>query len=125
MAGFSTDSFELLEGDPHIEQSLSKIVESVVAERPLREWIGNPGLQLLGNNMTQENILRFFMIIWALTELYEPRYRVQNYAVNELTRGGISDFTMNGQHKPYAHLDWEQSQAFVSIPDSSVIIKRV
>lgn len=125
MAGISSDGFEYLEGVAHIEQSLGKIITTQPGERVHREWFGNPGIFLLGNNMTQENILRYFAITWVLIELFEPRYTIQRFGVDKLSRGGVADFQMAGQYRPYAHLDWEQASAFVSLGANSVTLNYI
>lgn len=125
MAGLNSHGFDVLEGVPHIEQSLSKIITTFVGERTLREWIGNPGTRLLGENMTQANMLRFFSILWALVELYEPRFKIQKFQVNDLTRAGLGDFTIIGQYRPYAHLEWEQAHAIISVDNNTVSIRQV
>lgn len=87
----------------------------------MREWFGNPGLKLLGENATERNVLLWFSILWALIELFEPRFRVKRFVVNEIDRLGYGDFTMAGEYRPYAHLDWKQAKAFVAVDkDGSV-----
>jgi len=56
-------------------------------------------------------------------ELFEPRFRVVAFEVNDLQRDGVADFTMQGEYRPFAHLDWQQVQAFVSVSDNTVTIR--
>ena len=66
-----------LDGFEHVEQSLNKIFTTRQGERVMREWFGNPGLRLLGENATPLTVLLWFTILWTLIELFEPRYRVR------------------------------------------------
>ena len=113
----------LLQGFSEVEQSLEKILTTPQGERVAREWFGNPGLKLLGENMTPENVLLWYTIIWTLVELYEPRFRLKRFETNSATRGGELDATMVGEYRPYAHLDWQQSALFVSVTDGVVQVR--
>jgi phage baseplate assembly protein W len=123
MSGVDAQTGKILGGFEHVEQSLGKIITTPVGSRVMREWFGNPGLRLLGENMTQSDILRWFATLWAVIELFEPRFRVRKFMVNSLSANGAADFTMDGDYRPYAHLDWEQAQAFVSVSDGVVRIE--
>ncbi|MCO5144540.1 MAG: GPW/gp25 family protein [Aquamicrobium sp.] len=124
MAGIDARTGELLEGFSHVEQSLEKILSTPQGSRVMREWLGNPGLRLLGENITEGQILLWFNITWMLVELFEPRFRITRFDVNHLDRLGLADFTMAGEYRPYAHLDWEQARAFVSVDGTSVTVAR-
>jgi hypothetical protein len=88
----------------------------------MREWFGNPGLRLLGQPQTEQTVLLWFNILWMLVELFEPRYRVTQFRVNDMTRIGFTDVTMNGEFLPYAHLDWEQAAMFISVSGNTVTL---
>lgn len=124
MAGIDAATGEVLDGYDHVLQSIEKIVTTAQGARPMREWFGNPGIRLLGENATQANILLWFNITWMLVELFEPRFRVSQFQINDIDRLGFTDFTINGEYRPYAHLDWEQAAAFVSVDGTSVRIER-
>jgi phage baseplate assembly protein W len=123
MSGIDAETGRVLTGFDHVQQSLAKIITTPLGARVMREWFGNPGLRLLGENMTQSDILRFFATLWAVIELFEPRFKVRRFLVNTLSENGVADFTMDGDYRPYAHLDWEQAQAFVSLSDGVVRIE--
>jgi phage baseplate assembly protein W len=123
MAGIDARNGHVLDGFEHVLQSLEKILNTPQGARVMREWFGNPGLKLLGENMTDETILLWFNIIYMLIELFEPRLRVVNFQVEDLDRQGFADFTMNVEYRPYAHLDWVQAAAFVSINDNTVSMR--
>jgi len=123
MAGVDADTGLVLDGFPHVEQSLQKIISTGQGERVMREWFGNPGLRLLGENANERTILLWFNIVWMLIELFEPRFRITEFVVNDIDRLGFTDFTMNGQHLPFAHLDWEQAAMYVSVDGNVVTVR--
>jgi uncharacterized protein len=120
MPGVNAETGEVLDGFAHVEQSLEKIFTTYQGERVMREWFGNPGLRLLGENTTQQNVLLWFNILWMLIELYEPRFRVTRFEFNDADRLGGIDATIHGLYRPYAHLDWQQARLFVSVQNGTV-----
>ena len=122
MAGVNADNGKLLEGFDHVQQSLGKIWSTPQGERVMREWFGNPGLRLLGENATAATILQWFTILWVLGELFEPRFKITRFDVTDINDLGYSDFTVMGEHKPYAHLSFQQARAFVSVTDNVVTL---
>lgn len=122
MAGVDAVTGQRLDGYAHVQQSLEKIFTTWLGSRAKREWVGNPGLRLLGDNMTEETIIVWFNTIYMLVELFEPRFKIFSFGVDDLSRGGFADFSMSGVYRPYAHLDWEQAAYFVSVRDGSVTL---
>ena len=125
MAGINANDGTVLNPVDHVFQSIEKILTTPIGTRVKREWFGNPALRLIGERMTPQTILRWYVIVWALIELFEPRFRVRRFVVNDAQRTGLLDFTMEGDVRPYAHLDWEQAQAFVSVGQDAVTIRSV
>lgn len=123
MAGINSDTGHVLDGFDHVQQSIEKILFTRQGERVMREWFGNPGLKLLGENATQRTILQWFNITWMLLELFEPRFRIKLFEVGDVNRLGYADFTMHGEYRPFAHLDFVQAKAYVSIEDQVVTIE--
>lgn len=124
MAGVDSRTGKRLEGFAHVEQSLGKIFSTPQGSRVMREWLGNPGLVLLGReNATEKTLLLWCTIQWMLVELFEPRFRVTQFVLNDLDRRGWPDFTIYGEYRPYAHLDWEQAALFVSVQDGAVTVR--
>ncbi|WP_378952072.1 GPW/gp25 family protein [Mesorhizobium sp. ANAO-SY3R2] len=123
MAGVDADTGLVLDGFPHVEQSLGKIFTTFQGERVMREWFGNPGLKLLGENATERTVLLWFNVLWMLTELFEPRFKIRQFVLNDINRLGFGDFTINGDYRPFGHLDWQQTAMFVSIEGGSVIVR--
>lgn len=122
MAGVDAVTGKPLDGFEHVQQSLGKIFSTFQGSRVMREWFGNPGLRILGEPTSERTILLWYNILYMLIELFEPRYRVTQFVVNDLTRLGYGDFTINGEYLPYAHLDWQQAAMFVSISGNTVTL---
>lgn len=123
MTGINARTGEVLTGFPEVLQSLQKIFSTWQGERVMREWFGNPGLKLLGENQTEATVIQWFNILYMLTELFEPRYKISHFEVNDMTQLGFSDFTLVGRYRPYAHLDWEQARAFVSVRGDTITLR--
>jgi phage baseplate assembly protein W len=122
MAGVNANTGEVLDGFDHVQQSLSKIFSTPQGQRVMREWFGNPGLKVLGRNQTEETILLFFNVISMLIDLFEPRFRIIQFDLNDITRLGETAITANGEYRPYAQLDWVQSKSFLSINGTTVTL---
>lgn len=123
MTGVNAKTGQPLDGFAHVLQSVEKIITTPQGSRVMREWLGNPGLKLLGENMTEEEILLWFNILYMLVELFEPRLKIIAFSVDDLDRAGFADFTMDVEYRPYGHLDWQQSKAFVSVTDGRVSLR--
>lgn len=124
MAGVNAQTGKRLEGFAHVEQSIEKILTTAQGERVMREWFGNPGLRLLGENLTPQTILLWYSICWTLIELFEPRFRITRFEVPDADRLGQLGATMVGEYRPYGHLDWQQAALFVSVTDGSVRVRQ-
>ena len=120
MAGLDWATLKPLDGIPHIDQSVEVILTTRQGEMIEREWFGNPGLKLLGENATAKTILLWFTILWMLIELFEPRRKITRFVPNSVDRLGGFDCTMEGLYRPYAHLDWQQAAAYISVVDGAV-----
>lgn len=123
MSGINARTGEVLTGFPEVLQSLQKIFSTWQGERVMREWFGNPGLKLLGENQTESTVLLWFNTLYMLAELFEPRFKISHFEVNDMSQLGFSDFTLVGRYRPYAHLDWEQAKAFVSVRGDTVTLR--
>jgi phage baseplate assembly protein W len=122
MAGVDAVTGKTLDGFDHVQQSLGKIFSTPQGARVMREWFGNPGLRILAEPTSERTVLLWFNILYMLIELFEPRYRVRQFVVEDLTRIGFGDFTINGDFLPYAHLDWQQAAMFVSVNGNTVTL---
>lgn len=112
----------VIQGIDSVYQSLELIFNTPQASRAMREWMGNPGLALLGENATERTFMLYFNITYLLVTLFEPRFRILRFLITDITRDGFADFTILGEYRPYAHLDWVQAEAFVSVVNGIVTV---
>jgi len=122
MVGINVETGQVLSGFAHVEQSIDVLMTTMLGERVMREWAGNPGTRLLGENGSERVVLAWVTVIWALVELFEPRFKIRRFQPNEITRVGSIDFTILGDYRPYAHLEWTQAELFVSVTEGVVKI---
>ncbi len=123
MAGIDAFTGKPLDGLDHVIQSIEKIFSTPQASRVMREWFGNPGLKLLGENLTEDTILRWWTVTWACLVLFEPRFRVRSFQLLKATRRGEIEVLMIGEYRPKAHLDFVQAKFFVSLSDGGVSVR--
>lgn len=97
-----------LRGWGHVVQSLEVLWTTRIGERVMREEFGNPGVRLLGENMTPPNILRFWQAVKVVTDLWEPRFTItQIFLLDpnpEEQRMGHIRFEVRGIYRPRGHL---------------------
>jgi len=112
-----------LDGFAHVQQSIGMLLTTRLGERVMREWVGNPGTRLLGQNATAAAILNWFTIVYALLSVFEPRFQVARFAVNSVEQNGFATFTMEGVYRPYALEDFQQAKLFVSSTGETVTVQ--
>lgn len=122
MAGFDRHTGKVLDGFAHVQQSLEVIFSTPQGRRVMREWFGNPGLRLLGENATEANILRWITCCWVLVELFEPRFKITHFEVNSLDRLGFGNFTIVGRHNADGHRGWQQAAFALNASASGVSV---
>jgi len=122
MPGMNALTGRPLDGMDHLVQSIEDAFSTSVGSRILREWYGNPGIRLLGENVTERTILRWWTITWACLELFEPRFRVRYFQLLRADRLGAIEVLMKGEYRPYAHLEFEQATLYVSLSDGAVSV---
>lgn len=120
MAGINAETGKAIDGFDEVQQSIEVILTTPQGTRVMREWFGNPGLKLLGENMTQDTIMKWWSITYALIELYEPRFEITQFDVESMNRDGTTGPAFSGRYRPYALADFVQARAFVSVSDGSV-----
>jgi hypothetical protein len=74
--GIDRTTGQVLVGWQHVEQSLRVIFTTHFGERVMRRWFGSAVPALLGRNMTNPTILRFWTAIIVAIDAWEPRFRV-------------------------------------------------
>jgi len=101
--GFDVTTGGVLEGWPHVVQSLQDIFSTRFGARIMREWYGSFVPNLLGRNITPKEITPWFAAVTSAIEQWEPRYRVTRIQVLEVTRDGRFRFFLEGEYRPRAN----------------------
>lgn len=93
-----------LTGWAHVEQSLREIFLTAFGHRVMREWWGSFVPYLLGRNLTVRETAPFFAAITSAIEQWEPRFRVTQIEIVEITADGRLRFFIAGEYRPRAML---------------------
>lgn len=112
-----------ISGFASVEQRMQKLLSTGLGGRIMREWVGNPGTRLIGENATERNLLSWASIVWTLVELYEPQFSIKNFELASVERAGVLDLVMVGEYLPYGHQNWLQAKYFISVVDGDVSVK--
>jgi uncharacterized protein len=129
--GMNRFTGKLLQGWPHVEQSMELIFATPYHERVLRRWVGSFVPMLLGENYIERIVMRFYWAIVTGIDLWEPNYRIrrvyfmgdalQSWSPSQtmtttsaaaMIRLGQAIFRNEGVYRPRGHLGdfspWEQ-----------------
>lgn len=107
-AGVDRRTGRPLEGWPHVEQSLEVIFSTRFGERVMRRHFGSAVPGLLGRNLTDETVMRFFVAFAIAVELWEPRFRIRRFSLPAATNGpgkaraGALGIAIHGDYLPGA-----------------------
>lgn len=107
-AGLNRFTGQPLAGFAHVEQCLGVIFTTRLTSRFMRRTFGFAGVKLLGQPLTPDRLIRFYMAIVIAVELWEARFKVialdyptaQNSA--DRLRQGRFGVTILGQYMPNA-----------------------
>ena len=100
--GLNAATGGILTGWPHVVQSLQDIFTTRFGTRVMREWYGSFVPNLLGRNITPNEVTPWFVAVTSAIEQWEPRYRITRIQVLEVTRDGQLHFFMEGEYRPRA-----------------------
>jgi len=105
--GIDRTNGKITSGWGHVQQSLYVIFTTKFGERVMRRWFGSYVPALLGRNMTNPTILRFWTAICVAIDSWEPRFRVTKIvplASPAQLRSGAIGFAIVGIYYPRGHL---------------------
>ena len=100
--GLNAATGGVLEGWPHVVQSLQDIFTTRFGTRIMREWYGSFVPNLLGRIITPNEVTPWFAAVTSAIEQWEPRYRVTRIQIVEVTRDGQLHFFIEGEYRPRA-----------------------
>lgn len=99
--GMDRNTGALLQGWPHVQQSLNTIFATSFHTRVLRRWVGSFVPLLLGRNIVARLITRFWWAIMTAVDLWEPDYKI--------TRVMFMGNALDQQSPPLTTLSAEQT----------------
>jgi uncharacterized protein len=124
MPGMNRDTGRIMDDMDHIGQSIQVILSTRLGERVMREWFGAPANRIIGENMTQPEIMRWWMVIYTALTLFEPRFVPRGLRVERAERSGNLEIVLLGEFRPYAHLTFQQAQFYIVVTSSGVVVRR-
>ena len=112
MSGVDRHTGRLLDGWPHVVQSVMVIFTTGFGERMLRRWFGSSVPQLLGNSLTETTVVSFFAAIVTSLEVRErdtglprePRFKITKITPKKADRSGGLKIEISGIYMPRGHL---------------------
>jgi hypothetical protein len=118
--GMNRFTGKLMQGWPHVEQSMEVIFATPYHERVLRRWVGSFVPMLLGENFVERIVMRFYWAIITGIDLWEPDYRIRQVyfmgnalsgwsplpssSAAAMVRLGDAIFRNEGVYRPRGHL---------------------
>lgn len=109
--GIDRETGKVLTGWPHVAQSLRVLIATRIGSHVLARGYGCVAPGLLGENITPNTILRFFVAVIVAVELWEPRFKIRQVGVKrppanspEAVRIGALKIVFFGEHRPRGHL---------------------
>jgi phage baseplate assembly protein W len=116
--GMDRDTGKVLIGWPHVVQSLSVLFVTRYHERILRYFVGSFVPHMIGENLNEQTVTKFWWAIGTSVELWEPNYSIKYINVERLNEDGYThaltspeqirrgeiSFAMHGVYMPRGHL---------------------
>lgn len=91
-------------------QSLYVLLTTRFHERVMLRYFGSFIPAMLGENLIERTVVRFFYAMAVAIELWEPRFRLIRIVVLDATRSGLLSFRIEGVYYPNAHLEDFQTE---------------
>ena len=102
MLGMNRDTGLRLSGWEHVIQCLQVIFLTGYGERVMREWFGSMVPHILGENLVEDTVLKFFYSVAVAIELYEPRFKLVEITIERADSQGHMGFVLVGEYFPNA-----------------------
>jgi hypothetical protein len=100
--GLNAATGGVIEGWPHVVQSLQDIFTTRFGSRIMREWYGSFVPNLLGCNITPNEVTPWFAAVTSAIEQWEPRFHITKVMPMNATREGRLDLILEGEYRPRA-----------------------
>lgn len=106
MAGINRYTGQLLDGFPHVLQSIVVIFTTAIGSRVMRRKFGSTVPALFGENLTPNTIGAYVLAICVALDAWEPRFQVirvdilQADNLPDQLRSGRFAFAIRGRYYP-------------------------
>ena len=88
----------------HVRQSVAKILTTPLGRRVMRRDFGSNIPDLIDAKMIQRNILALYVAAAAAIDKWEPRFRVTQARIEELSATGLVRLDLVGVYFPRGHV---------------------
>lgn len=117
--GIDRRTGKILTDREHVKQSISVILrtplrkitrddfEVVASRRRQRRWFGSEVQELIDRPMTTTNIMRIKSAVYVGLELNEPRFKLTDCDVIELSETGQIIVAVAGRYIPKGHIGFD------------------
>lgn len=102
--GISEKAVAQLDNWPHVEQSIKKILTTMIGTRVMRRDFGSRVPDLIDAKMTRRNVLALYSAVAISLKKWEPRFSLTNAAVDDATSNGVIELVIAGTYYPLGHL---------------------
>ena len=100
--GMNAETGAILTGWDHVLQSLNVIFTTNFGERVMREWFGSAVPAILGQNLDEPTVMRYFSAVASAIDVWEPRVRVKRFVPRSVGRDGKFRLEMVLEYRPRA-----------------------
>lgn len=125
MAGINALTGKALSGADHILQCVEKLLTTAQSERCMREWVGNPGLRIIGKNATESEVLLWFNTVYALLSLFEPRLTITSFGFESVSRIGDLTFSMEATFNYLPLENYEQQRFLITVENGQATLSEI
>jgi phage baseplate assembly protein W len=96
------DTGGIVEGWPHVMQSIQTILATRLNTRVFLREFGSEAPALVDAPMNDGNVLALYVAVAEALERWEPRFELTDVSVEPLPNGIIA-MSLTGNHRPDAH----------------------
>jgi uncharacterized protein len=117
MAGINRMTGALLDGWPHVEQSINLLITTVLGQRVMRRNIGSRLPRLVDAPISPSTLIDFYAATAGVIDKWEPRFKLIRVTMDEADKGHLT-IAAEGVYFPRGHLgDFSiQQPKNVSVP---------
>lgn len=104
MAGMSRHVGGVLDGWPHVLQSIEVIFTTVVGSRVMRRYFGSQAPKLQDAPASQQVLVMLYVALAEACTAWEPRFELRRIMFGEVGPDGATTLHLLGTYFPKGHL---------------------